>query len=175
VSRLNGIENLAFADETPFADPETKAWLADLAKPGEGGGGASAAAADSEEAMVEEEFDRARQTAKEKDLPTAVEMIQEKLLAGGSSKSRLLWRMALARLLVLSKKNVPAKPHIEAIMAEIEKFRLEEWDPALALEGYKVVLSALRMNKDPEAVQKTRQVLDSIARISPGEALRLEG
>ncbi len=174
VSRLNGIDNLAFADETPFADPETKAWLADLAKPGEGGGGA-AASAESEEAMVEEEFDRARQTAKEKDLPSAVEMIQEKLLAGGSSKSRLLWRMALARLLILSKKNVPAKPHIEAIMNEIEKFRLEEWDPALALEGYKVVLSALRTNKDPEAVQKTRQVLDSIARISPGEALRLEG
>lgn len=175
VSRLAGIENLAFADETPFADPETKAWLEDMIRAGDDDKKSSAEAEGAEEAQVEQEFDKARQTAKEKDLPAAVEMLQERLRASGSYKARLLRRMALARLLILSKKNVPAKPHLEEILNEIQRFHLAEWDPELALEGYKVVLSGIRSNKDQESVQKTRQVLDSIARISPGEALRLEG
>ena len=29
-SRLSGVEQLAFSDGTPFADAETKAWLASL-------------------------------------------------------------------------------------------------------------------------------------------------
>lgn len=176
IGRLKGIDSFSFADETPFADPDTRKWIAEVASAasGGGGGGAPAAPEDSEEAKVQEEFENAKKMAKSKNLPEAVELLQEKLLTSGSGKSKMMWRMALARLLLSAKKVGPAQPHLEQVLADIKTYGLEDWDPQLALEGYKVVLSAIRFLKDEKSIGKTREVFDSISRISPGEALRLE-
>ncbi len=173
VKRLKGVENLAFADETPFADPATRQWIAEISAAGEGGGGAGGAAGAVDEKTAEE-MEKARQLAKEKKLPEAVEVLQKNLLASPSGKDRMFWRVALVNMLVQAKKNQPAGAHVELILADIDRHGLDEWEPVLALEGYKAVLAALRFDKSDAAKDRVLDVIYRIARISPVEAMNLE-
>lgn len=177
VARLKGIETYAFADQTPFADPATRAWLAQIASAGAGEGAqpmAQAAIADSEDAEIEEQYQNAVKMAKKRKLPEAVEMLKDGLMAGGSGKARMKWRIALAELLLAARKIQTATPHLEQILVDIEKHDLMEWDPQLALQGLKSALTGFRSGKDEKSLERAARVLESIARVDPGEALKLE-
>ena len=176
VDRLKGIENLAFSDGTPFADPFTKQWLQEMAG-GEGGGpsaGAAAGGGDSLAAEVAETVAEANGLVKDKKVEEAVGMVHEKLASSPSRKERITWRIALSQLLINAKKMGTARPHLDLIIEDIENYGLAEFDPGLALQGYKVALTGLRTLKDEEAAKKADQVVGMIARIDPGEAIKFE-
>jgi type VI secretion system protein VasJ len=174
VKRLKGIETFAFSDETPFADPATRQWLNDLAAAGGGGGtAASGGGGDPEAARVNEGLEEAKKLAKEKGLAEGVEVLTQGLLSG-SGRARLLTRIAMVKLLVSGKKEKTALPHVRKIMEDVDKFGLEQWDPNLALEGLKAVLSAVRGQKDEPSVKLTIEIMSRISALNPGEALRLE-
>lgn len=175
VQRMSGIENLAFSDGTPFADNDTKKWLKEIAQSDSasqnGGGGVSGGGGDSGEAIIDEEYQKAIKLFRGKKLPEAVRTIQDHLNRSPSGKMRLLWRMSLVRLLLQSKKVNQTLPHLEQILNDIKTYRLDEWDPGLAVRGFKVVIGGLGSFKDEKSKAQMKEALDYIAKLSPVDAL----
>ena len=64
-------------------------------------------------------------------------------------------------------------PHLELILKDIETYRLETWDPRLALDGLKLVWTGYNSHTGTEAKGKAEAVLSQIARLDPAEALKL--
>jgi type VI secretion system protein VasJ len=173
VTRLTGIQGYSFAEDVPFADNRTKEWLQEVTA---GGGEVKPAVAlgDPEEAKVSEAYEMAKELSKDKKLPEAADLLLAGFRKAPSGRLRLLWRIALMRLLVNAGRPGPALPHGDQILADIEAFRLAEFDPGLALAGFKAALSVLGAFKDDKSKERLAQVLNQIARLDPGEALRLD-
>jgi type VI secretion system protein VasJ len=120
-----------------------------------------------------EEIAKAQALAKKKKLAEAMEAIHKNIRTSFSRREGLLWRMALSRILVQSRAAGHALPHLEQILQDIESYRLEEWEPELALEGLKMVWSGLHASPDKGVKEKADGALNRIARLDPAEALRL--
>jgi type VI secretion system protein VasJ len=179
LNRLSGLDGLAFADGTPFADNETKEWIreigfsdvTEMAAPvtpispsGEDGQGKN---------VLAEEIANAHMLAKTKKLKEAVELLSDNLKKSVSDKEKLLWRIGLSQVLIGSKKADMTLPHLEHILSDIEDYKLEKWDPDIALNGYKTVLAALKTQKDDDAKSKAKDILGKIAKLDAVEAFKI--
>lgn len=174
VHRLPGVENLCFADGTFLADPETQQWLKSIAI---GGGAAlsepvSAGRIEDGDHMAEV-IKNAQDLAKKKKLAEAVSSLQEELRSSFSKREQLLWRLGLCQILVNAKKPQLALPHLEAILQDIESYRLEEWDPDFALKGLKTVWVGFDAHSDQASKNKASDVLNRIAKLDPAWTIRL--
>jgi type VI secretion system protein VasJ len=177
VHRMPGLLDLSFAEETPFADPETRQWLKSIAL------GTSAAMFEPiqiTESNGEDKADRMEDTIKKamalvekKKIVEAVSSLQEELQSAFSKKEAMLWRLALCQILLSSKKVNMALPHFEVILEIIENYKLEDWDPELALKGFKMVWQGYSAHSDKAVKQQSEQILSRIGKIHPVEALRL--
>ena len=85
----------------------------------------------------------------------------------------MLWRLALCQVLLSSKKVNMALPHLEVILEIIDNYKLEDWDPELALKGFKMVFSGYSTHSDKAIKQQSEQILRRIGKIHPVEALNL--
>jgi type VI secretion system protein VasJ len=173
VQRLKGIENLTVSDGTPFADHDTKGWLKANAPGGGQDAPLSAGGGDAIETEVAEIFGQAKGLIKDKKVYDAIGLLEDNLSRGGSGKARLLWRIALSQLLADAGQQALALPHLDEILAEIDAFKLESWDPKLALSGLRAVYAGLADETGDKAEEKAKMALDRIARISPAQALHL--
>jgi type VI secretion system protein VasJ len=104
----------------------------------------------------------------------ATERLQQKLNHATSSREKVLWRLAISRMLIDAKQGRLALPHLEQILRDIDAYRLEEYEPALTLRGLKLILSGLESQTDASFRVKTADVLYRIARLDMAEAVRLE-
>lgn len=177
IHRFPDLPLLQFADGTPFADSKTTAWIKRI-----GFGGAvmatpvspsSGASGDDAADGMEKEIRRAEALAGEKKLHQALALLQSHYKKSCSRREALLWRIALVQLLIGARKTDIALPHVEQILCDIEDYRLEAWDPDLALNGLKTVLTGLRLNGEPAAMEKAMDVLSKIARLDAAAALDL--
>jgi len=176
--RFPGLVDLTFSDGTPFADSETRRWLKRIAsvadtastaavripEPGEG---------ESQKDGMAETIEKASALAKKNKLLDAVQLIQAELKTCFSQKEALMWRLALCRMLIGSKRTDMALPHLDLILKDVEAYRLENWDPRLALEGLKVVWNGYNNHSDKALRRNAEAVLSQIAKLDPAEALKL--
>jgi type VI secretion system protein VasJ len=178
IYRFPTLAELSFSDGCPFADPETRQWLDDIAV----GANSAAAAGDamSETADAAPRPDhmantliKARNLSKKKKLPQAVRLLQTELKNCESQQEALMWRSALCRILIGSNRTDMALPHLELILKDIETYRLVNWDPQLALEGLKLVWTGYTKHTDKEVKRNAQTVLSQIAKLDPAEALSL--
>ncbi|RJR52277.1 MAG: type VI secretion system protein TssA [Desulfobacteraceae bacterium] len=175
-ARLKGVEELCFSDGTPFADSETKSWLKRFS-PGYDGnrpGKPSGDSQDTLEGSVEREYQKALQLFREQKLQEAVFLLHGHVGKASSGKERLLWRTALSNLLVFAGEEGTALPHLREIVREIDNYRIEEWEPGLALRALMSVYSGFASSKDERQREQTREILDRIAALDPAEAMRLK-
>jgi type VI secretion system protein VasJ len=178
IHRLPGLENLSFSDGTPFADGETKQWLREIAL---GPGSVTTAPFSTSKPIlsagnenpIEKEKGEAQALIKKGKLLEAVERLQEKLNSSSSQKEKLLWRLALSELLVSNKQSKVVLPHLEQVLKEIDIYRLEEYDPQLALRSLRVVWLGFHSQSDQTCKDKANETLQRIARIDLGEMIRL--
>ncbi|AJE02302.1 type VI secretion system protein TssA [Geobacter pickeringii] len=175
LQRLPGLDGLAFADGTPFADPATRQWLAGMA-----GHGATAGRSGTEQgepvsrtAEIDREMGEAQALVRDGKLIDAVERLQKRLGTGASRQEKLIWRLALAELLVNANRTSLALPHLEQVIAEIGTFGLEEYDPSLALQGLKLAWLGFDAQAEPRFKEKAAETLHRIARLDPAEMVRL--
>ncbi|MDI6752890.1 MAG: type VI secretion system protein TssA [Thermodesulfobacteriota bacterium] len=179
VQRLAGIEELLFADGTPFADPETREWLKGMA-PGTSfiAAGSSSpqgsASAEQDEDLMRSEVEEAKGLIKKGKLLEAVERLQQRLRTNFSKREKLLWRLSLSQLLVGANQVKLALPHLEQILQDIDDYRLEEYDPLVALRSLKVVWLGLDSQADAESKKKASGVMDRMAKLDLAEVIRLE-
>ncbi|NPV05339.1 MAG: type VI secretion system protein TssA [Syntrophaceae bacterium] len=174
--RLPGLENLSFADGTPFANPETRNWLKGIAlhaRPaGEARTDAPPGAVPGED-RIAGEVAEAEALVGQGLLLEALETLQRNLKQASSGRDRILWRLAVSRMLIEARQGKLALPHLEQILRDIDTYRLEEYEPSLTLRGLKLVLSGLESQPEASFKTKTADVLYRIARLDMAEALRL--
>lgn len=176
IHRIPGIEQLAYADGTPLADADTRQWLQEISLgastapvgPMTGGGSSSA-----ESERMAQTIEEARTLAKKKKVSEAVSMLQRELRTSFSKQEQLLWRLGLSQILVQAKKIDLALPHLESVLQDIDTYKLEEWDPQLALRGLKMVWLGLKNRSDDLGKERGGVVLNRIAKLDPAEALAL--
>lgn len=179
LQRLPGLEDLSFSDGSLFADGETRQWLLGIlpgaslvpAVPdGPGGTGEEGTGED----PIGRERERARRLIRKGKLSDAVEVLQQGLRNSFSRKERLLWRLALADLLVQAKQAKLALSHLEPVLQDIDEFRLEEYEPEVALRGLTLVFQVYRAHADKVYREKAADTLNRIGRIDLAEVIRLE-
>jgi type VI secretion system protein VasJ len=177
LQRLPGLDELAFADGTPFADADTREWLKRLlpgvkrravAPPPE-----TVEPKSEPEGLIGREIDVARAMISEGKLIEAIERLLERLKNGSSGRERLRWRLALARVLMDEEQTRFALPHLEQVVSDIKTYRLSEYDPALALEGLTLAWQGFEPGPEPRFKEKADDALHRIARIDPAEMVRL--
>ncbi|MBP1713264.1 MAG: type secretion system and ImpA-related domain protein [Deltaproteobacteria bacterium] len=176
LQRFPGLEDLLFADGTPFAATETREWLKEASWKGSlapAGAALNVGPASPSPDAMEEEIQKARQLLREDKILEAVEGIQQKLHSSFSQREKWLWRLVLAQLFMEMKKPRTAQPYLEQLLKDIDGYRLEEWDPSLALRGLRMVWVGLEASTEPGPKEKAREVLHRIARINLAEAIRL--
>lgn len=177
LQRLSGLEQLSFSDGTPFADSETKQWIREIAF--KRGGAeeiplASASMAPPQEKHpIEKEVEEAQALIKKGKLLEAIEGLQQKFQHSLSQREKLLWRLALTQLLVKNKQVKVALPHLDQILKDIDIYRLEEYDPVLAIQSLKAVWTGLSSQSDQVSKEKASEVLQRIAKLDLTEAIRM--
>ena len=176
VDRLAGLEDLTFSDGTPFADQDTRDWLR-LISLGSPAGieplPVQASTPGSGEDKIAEKITEAKTLAGKNNLIEAVEALQEELIRSVSKKERMLWRLALTEILLSAKKLETALPHLEELKHTIEIYRLEEWEPDLALRALLMVWKGFSMHPSDVSKNTSIDALNKIAKLSPKQALLL--
>jgi len=175
--RLPGLENLSFSDGAPFADSETKQWLKEITLKGEGSEEPSSTPASlgipQDKNLIEKEVEAAQALIKKGKLLEAIEGLQQKFQQSPSQREKLLWRLALTQLLVKNKQVKVALPHLEQILKDIDFYRLEEYDPELAIKSLKAVWIGFSSQSDQPSKEKASEVLQRIAKLDLTEAIRI--
>lgn len=171
VKRLGGLENLGFSDGTPFADRKTKSWIKSLNRE-ESAGLPDPATADDPSKQA---FVKAQALAKDKKIFDAVSVLQNSLKSTSSGRARFLLRLGMIRLLTEVDQGGLARAHVEEVLEHIEDFRLEQWEPDLALNGYTAAYEALTAEEGEDAQALAKKTLQRIGRINPAAALKING
>lgn len=174
VQRLPGVQMLTFSDGTSFADPETNKWLQSMSAGTHAGAPPVGPPGGGEDDGMQKVIKEAATLARKKKLVDAVDLLQQEMDRTVSRHRRLRWRLAIADVLLKVKKIPLALPHLDRILEAIDAYRLEEWDPELALQGLTAAwkgYSALNLNEHKE---KSALLLNRIAGLNPVEAIRMQ-
>lgn len=176
--RLPGLEELSFSDGTPFATPDTRQWLKGISLQGiqagsvtPGGEGSEAGA--ETETVIAKKIGELQQLVRKGKLIEAMETVQQKLRASSSRRENLHWRLSLSQMLVDVGKTRLALPHLEQVLADIDLHGLEEYDPNLAMRGFKLAWLAFDSQSEPKFKERAQEVLHQIGRFDMPEMVRL--
>lgn len=178
LQRLPGLDKLAFADGFPFADADTRQWLKRTMLGVEKG----AVAHPIRTADLKLELDDARRPGEldaagtligEWELMEGIDRFQARLKDSSSERERLRWRLALSRELMDAEQTKYALPQLEQVITDIANYRLEVYEPALALEGLKLAWRGFRSQAESHFKEKAMDVLQQIGRIDLAEMVRL--
>lgn len=163
-------------DDTPTANAETQAWLQTL-------GGAPQAAADEfgarqepEEAAAEEEekvidaYELAVQAARSGRTEEAIEILSCEVAQERSGRARFQRRVQLAQICLGARHESIAFPILEALVEEIERRKLEEWEAADML-AHPLALLYRSMHKLNLSAEEKQKVYSRICRLDPVQAL----
>ncbi|MBI5520510.1 MAG: type VI secretion system protein TssA [Desulfovibrio sp.] len=174
---LPGVADLAFSDGTPFADPDTKAWLASLASSEEGADGHVGAAATDAAGMVEAAKARAEaeQHFARQDVAGALDILGQAARRATDGPARLRLKLAQMSLLGRAGHWPVAMSLAEEVVAEVERRGLEDWDPDLAVEALLAAREVGMGLGGETGLSKAGNFASWAARIRPSAALHLAG
>lgn len=139
LQRVPKLPNLTFSDGSPLADPATQSWIEETVLPvhgsGEGAGvGLAGPPLDSDLAAL---FAEAKKILAKGDLAAAIAYLQDGATLDISGKNRFRRRLHIATICLRGGQPKMARPLLEDLSEEIEKFAITVWEPALALEVWK--------------------------------------
>jgi len=172
LTRLPGIEKLMFADGSPFADAETKQWIETIRPGPEVALQASAPRGGQSNDYMDGVMERAQKMAASRKVVEAISLIRDEMQRSSSGHECLLWRLGLSQLLINYRYVKLALPHLDEIVREIELYKIEQWDPALATYALKIVWLGYKGNKS--AREQAGTILARIAKLDPVEAMKID-
>ncbi len=167
LARLPGLQALGFASGMPFADDDTRAWLATLAAPAAEGSAAPAGGADPVAGAVR----NARALAAQGEVAAAAAGLQRLLAQTQAPAQKLLLRIRLCELLLAERPGANLRPFAEAVVAEIDRHDLARWDPPLALEGLRAAYRIYAEDEEKRALADA--LLARIVDLDAGQAVDL--
>ncbi len=171
IKKLPGVEKLSFSDGTPFADPQTKAWLKTILQDmgGNDPQGFGAMADSGIDSALSSAMTEGMRLFKDRKLVEALDLFQKPLAGSLSGRTRFGWRIALARFLMSIGKIELAKPHFDELLRQMDVYNLEDWEPDLAIQALGVVYEGLETAGDSQ--DRAKIIFDRIGRISSTAAL----
>jgi type VI secretion system protein VasJ len=174
LQRLPGVENLNFSDEMPFADAQTRKWLAGIGLGSTADGVVTeSSSSDGCQERIAAMTQDALAMARKKRVAEGVDLLFQQMRRASARSEQTRWRLAIAQVLLASKKGPSALPHLEQVIADIDMYKLEQWDPALALEGLSLAWKGFSSEGAKANQSLVVELLNRIARLNPVEALRM--
>jgi type VI secretion system protein VasJ len=172
VKRFPGIEKLSFSDGTPFANEETRRWLEeyDSKKSGEIAN-VTLSTGDSSQQLINKELVTAQKMIKENKLAEALVALRENSARATSVREQLLWKLGLCQLLSRAQKAELAIPYIENILSVLDEYKIEKWEPSLAIEAITTALSTLRVQKGKQNDTLRETLVKRMSILNPAKAL----
>jgi type VI secretion system protein ImpA len=184
---LNDLPELLEAtllDETPAANPETRAWLESFrstptaAEPesgddGEAGETADASGAPLWLAAAVDAYTLARQARAKGQDEKAFAILRAEIAKQRSGRQRFRRTMQLVEVLMAAGKEAIAQPLLEDLAAMIENHKLEAWEEpeSIAADLGKLLRFCQRIQEDSSEKQK---LFEQICRLDPVQALNVE-
>jgi len=171
LKRLPGVERLAFENGTPFANEETLIWINSINRQMSSGGGAATGDETDIRQVVEKQVEEAAKASRDNKLPAALGAFTDKLNHAPSARERFIWQFGLCRLLLQVKQPRLAAPHLKELLQTLDTYRMEQWEPDLAVAALSTVLTGLRLQtgQSDESLQET--VLNRITTLDPVRAM----
>jgi type VI secretion system protein ImpA len=178
LSDYPGLRQATLLDDTPAANPETQAWLDEIAPAAvsapvyslpvvtESRGPAAEAAG----SQADDANDLAIAAARAGRHKEAIEILMREVGMEKSGRGRFQRRLQLAQLCVSVGYENIALPILEQLTSEIDERGLEGWEtPAVVAQPFSLLYRCLvKSNANPETTQK---IYDRICRLDPLQAL----
>ncbi|MBM3744382.1 MAG: type VI secretion system protein TssA [Acidobacteria bacterium] len=166
-----------FSDDTPVANPETLAWLKDLARPSETEEMLRPAIEVQEREVVAEDgslvrdaYDVALEAARSGHPAEAVEILAREAAQERSGRARFQRKVQLAQVCLGAGLETVAYPVLEELAAEVERRRLEEWETQETI-AHALTLLYRAMGKLGASPEEKQKVYARICRLDPVQAL----
>ena len=155
LERCPGIERMLFSDGTPLASPVCREWLQ---KETEGKG-------EKEEAFSG--LTEVRAILTEQNLPASIIRFDAVRKKTREPRERFLLDLEFLKHAAFDRSGeFPAEPMALAILEDIRNYRIEVWEPSLALRALRILFGIL--GEDPGI---SREILKRISAIDLGEAV----
>ncbi|MCP3941332.1 MAG: type VI secretion system protein TssA [Desulfobacteraceae bacterium] len=172
ISRLPGLIDYEFADGTPFVSSASNLWIDGITN-------TSSISIDSKPDTLDanpkiDDGLNALVTGavtKEKMQDNIIE-IQKLINGSDSKKGTFLSRMGLINVLMNNNKINPALPHMDKALSEIENYKLEFWEPKLALSVFCLAVKIFNLAKRKGYKEQTENLINKIALIDMQTALK---
>lgn len=169
VRRFTGLDQLVFADGTPFADAETKAWLTTISA----GPEKEQASQDKRKSAIQTVLEQAEARQAKKDEAGALDLITQAMLRVADRPSKLRLRIGQVNLLCRAQRFPLATALAEEMLAELNTRELTVWDPELALDILRACHEAFVGLGGEAGLAKAKDLAVHISRIRPSAALNL--
>ena len=177
---MPGLSAMSLTDDTPAANAETRAWIQEEVM--------SQAAASPESYYERREapepppeelgnatvdaFDLAVQAARSSDVAGAIEILTREIAQEASGRMRFQRKVQLAQICLGAGQESIAGPILESLAEEIERRRLEEWEPPETL-AHPLSLLYRSMGKLGASAEERQKVYSRICRLDPVQALEI--
>jgi type VI secretion system protein VasJ len=172
--RVPGITSLSFSDGTGFADAATSDWCDENVAPVlggiEGGGGSPGLRFDDPE--FQSHFGEAKKLLGSGDLSGAISVLRSGLTTDTSRKHAFRRKLAIAALCMRGNQVLIARPLLEELNNDVERFSIDEWEPAMALDMWGTLyrcyasLASGPSTPDKQVIrQQAEKVFDRICRL----------
>jgi type VI secretion system protein VasJ len=188
VERFPFITEVLYSNKTPFADNQTKKWIEESVKPVFAAAGARSDDESSDDANVDDDsriiddLRKAEELLARQRWEEALSLMQTGINAEPTCKGRFQRRLNLANLCLDADQPGMARPLLEDLDGEIERFSLDQWEPGLCLQVwtglkrcYQGLLSGSgQQESDGFYREKADRIFEKICRLDIRAALASE-
>ncbi|MCJ0975659.1 type VI secretion system protein TssA [Pseudomonas sp. PS1] len=157
--RLPGLDELRFHDGTPFADAETRAWIAARVMPHvqpEKAANEPMISAHGSTPTWEQALADVLPELRKDGLKRAVQQLKQGLNHAKGGRERFHWQLTLARLCLHAKKYDLAKTQLESLDQTLTATGLGDWEPDLALEVLRLLHHCCEVLPQNHAVRESK-------------------
>lgn len=177
LERTRGLETQAFTDGKAFADAETRNWLSRIARtPGPDKASAPEASWCTPDSSDQgHEMQEIRRLVRSRKAGDAASRFQARLSAARSVREKFIWRLEFVSALTDTPGATMIAPQIEAMLEDFDRYRMDEFDPALALRGLTIALKACRAEPGTVSRNTSEELLRRVAKIDMVEFLKQGG
>jgi type VI secretion system protein VasJ len=151
ISRLPKILDLQYSNGTPFADDQTKAWLASL---GDSSNQASENSNSTDE--IQEAFIKAKKIALSGKLSESFDLLNECTV--NTKRDRFKIKMACAELACINGQEKVGIPMLERIIEETRTLSAADWESSFLAKALALLVNAYEKLNDEKSLEKQQQI-----------------
>jgi type VI secretion system protein ImpA len=179
VADLPQLPQWTLADDTPTANADTQAWLKEVTAPPQAVNGFQSMASMEDTAQAgstpgepapPDAFQMAMESARSGDVQQAIEILSHEIAHERSGRARFQRKIQLAQICMSTGHEAIAYPILNDVSDEIERRKLDEWEPSEVVAHPLALLFRCMNQLDGDAETK-RKLYARICRLDPVQAL----